>query len=163
MSLLFYCKVLFYFKVLFYCKVSPLYKKVTIFKTPGTSKQKITEIPWKHNERYNGLEEKIACLILQIKSRSARRASHHLAFMGNFPIISHTFLALSIQWISSPPSRIGNVESVQNFTILFCVWCESRELGGRGSSKFSCATPVVEISDTVAFTISSNISDGAPL
>ena len=26
----------------------------------------------------------------------------------------------------------------------FCVWCESRELGGRGSSRFPCATPVVE-------------------
>ena len=45
MSLLFCCKVLFYFKVLFYCKVNPLYKKLTIFKTPGTSKKKITEIP----------------------------------------------------------------------------------------------------------------------
>ena len=50
-------------------------------------------------------KKKLFCLILQIKSRSARGASHHLAFMGNCPIISHTFLALSIQWISSPPSR----------------------------------------------------------
>ena len=70
------------------------------------------------------LEEKIACLILQIKSRSARRASHHLAFMGNFPIISHTFLALSIQWISSPPSRKWKhgVSSKFHLIVLCLAW-----------------------------------------
>ena len=31
-----------------------------------------------------------------------RRASHCPAFMGNCPAISHTFLVLSTQWISSP-------------------------------------------------------------
>ena len=44
MNLLFYCKALFYLKVLFYCKVNTLQKKLTIFKTSGTIKQKITEI-----------------------------------------------------------------------------------------------------------------------
>ena len=29
-------------------------------------------------------------------------ASHHPAFMGNCPTISHTFLVLSTQWMSSP-------------------------------------------------------------
>ena len=44
MNLLFYCKVLFYCKIQFYCKINPLQKKLTIFKTSGTSKLKITEI-----------------------------------------------------------------------------------------------------------------------
>ena len=26
----------------------------------------------------------------------------------------------------------------------FCCWCKSRELGGRGSPRFPCVTPVVE-------------------
>ena len=26
----------------------------------------------------------------------------------------------------------------------FCVWCKSRESGGRGSSRFPCVTPVVK-------------------
>ena len=47
---------------------------------------------------------------------------------------------------------------------LIVVWYESRELGGRGSSRFSCVTLVVEtFSDRVAFRIPSNISDGASL
>ena len=48
---------------------------------------------------------------------------------------------------------------------LFCVWCESRELGGKGSSRFFCVSQVVETfsSDRVAFRIPSNISDGALL
>ena len=36
-----------------------------------------------------------------------------------------------------------------------CCWCKSRELGGRGSSRFSCVTPVVEsfFSDLLGYTI----------
>ena len=41
-----------------------------------------------------------------------------------------------------------------------CIWCESRELGSRGSSRFSCVTPVVE---AFSFRILANISDGVPL
>ena len=49
-------------------------------------------------------------------------------------------------------------------TYCFCVWCELRELGGGGSSRFPCVTPVVETSSgRVAFRIPSNINDGAPL
>ena len=46
-----------------------------------------------------------------------------------------------------------------------CVWCESRELGRRRSSRFLCITRVVEsfFSDRVTFRIPSNINDGAPL
>ena len=84
--------------------------------------------------------------------------------MGNCLIVSHTFLALSTQWISSPRGSEG-VGSVQDIILLFCVWCESRELGGKGSSRFSCVSQVVETfsSDRVAFRIPSNISDGALL
>ena len=54
---------------------------------------------------------------------------------------------------------------VQDFILLFCVWCKSRELGDRGSSRFSFVTPVMETfsSDRVVFRIPSNISDGALL
>ena len=48
----------------------------------------------------------------------------------------------------------------------FCVWCESREFGGRQSLRFPCVTPVAETSADKAshfFRIPSNISDGAPL
>ena len=46
----------------------------------------------------------------------------------------------------------------------FCVWCESRESGGRESSRFPCVTPVMETSsDRVTFRIKSNINDGSPL
>ena len=51
--------------------------------------------------------------------------------------------------------------SVQDFISLFFVWCESRKLRGRGSSRFPCVTPVVEnfSSDRTPFRIPSNISD----
>ena len=93
-------------------------------------------------------KEKQFSLLLQLKSWSARGASDHPAFMGNCTTIQ----------------GCKNMGSVQNFVLLFCVWCESRELGSRGSSRFSCVTPVVEtFSDRVAFRIPPNISDGAPL
>ena len=38
----------------------------------------------------------------KIPGRSARGASHHPALMGNCPTISHTFLVLSTQLVSSP-------------------------------------------------------------
>ena len=54
--------------------------------------------------------------------------------------------------------------SVQDIILLFCVWHESRESGGGGSSRFPCVTPVVETvySNRVAFRILSNINDEAP-
>ena len=46
----------------------------------------------------------------------------------------------------------------------FCFWCEPRESGGKGSSRFPCVTPVVENSlDRVILGIPSNIKDGAPV
>ena len=47
---------------------------------------------------------------------------------------------------------------------VFCLWCKSRELGGRGSSRFPSVTPIVETSSgRNTFRILSNINDGAPL
>ena len=43
-----------------------------------------------------------SCLLLRLKSRSVRGAFHHLAFMGSWPTLSHTFFALSTKWMSSP-------------------------------------------------------------
>ena len=54
--------------------------------------------------------------------------------------------------------------SVQNFILFFCVWCESRELRSKGSSRSSCVTSVVEnFTDRVPFRILPNISDRALL
>ena len=53
--------------------------------------------------------------------------------------------------------------SVQSFILLFCVWCESRELGGNRNSRFSRVILVVETADRVAFRILLNISDGVSL
>ena len=55
------------------------------------------------------------------------------------------------------------VSEISSYCFFF--WCESRELGGRGSSRFFCVIPVVETfsSDRVTFRIPSNISDRALL
>ena len=34
--------------------------------------------------------------------------------------------------------------SAQDFIFWFCVWCKSRELGGRVSPRFPCVTSVME-------------------
>ena len=51
------------------------------------------------------MEEKVVLFIASAKIPVRERSISHLAFMGNCPSISHTFLALSTQWVSSPPSR----------------------------------------------------------
>ena len=43
---------------------------------------------------FTGKPTKQFCLLLWLKSRSARRTSHHLAFMGNCRTISHKFYSL---------------------------------------------------------------------
>ena len=60
--------------------------------------------------------------------------------------ISHTFFALPTKWM--------NFQSKISYSCI-CVWCESRELGRRRSSRLLCVTPVVETlsSDRVTFRI----------
>ena len=48
------------------------------------------------------LEKQMALFISSAKIREHEGTSHHLAFMGKLSTISHTFLALSTQWVSSP-------------------------------------------------------------
>ena len=47
----------------------------------------------------------------------------------------------------------------------FCVWCESREIGGRGSSTFPCVTQVLETStlDRATLRILPNNNNEVPL
>ena len=58
------------------------------------------------------------CLLLPLKSRSTRGASHHPAFIGNYLTISHTFLTLSTQWVSSSPSRKWRREVSPRFHLI---------------------------------------------
>ena len=48
------------------------------------------------------LEGKVVLFIATAKIPEVRGATHHSAFMGNYPTISHTYLALSTQLVSSP-------------------------------------------------------------
>ena len=48
------------------------------------------------------LEKQMALFISSAKIREHEGTSHHLAFMGKLSTISHTFLALATQWVSSP-------------------------------------------------------------
>ena len=53
-----------------------------------------------------GLRQKVlyryGCILLRLKSQSARGASHHSASMDSCPTFGHTFSALPAQWMSSP-------------------------------------------------------------
>ena len=86
-----------------------------------------------------------SCILLRLKSRRVKGGSHHPAFMGNYPTISHTFLVLSAQWMSSP-NEMRTWGQSKSSSFCFCVRCESTKLGGRGNSRFPCVTPVVKTS-----------------
>ena len=47
------------------------------------------------------------CLLLPLKSWSARGPSHHPTFMGYCQTISYMFLVLSTQWMTSPSRKRG--------------------------------------------------------
>ena len=89
-----------------------------------------------------------ACLLLRLKSRSTK---------------GH--LTIQLLWAAAQILVTRFLPCLPSGRVLLCVWCESGELEGRTSSRFSCVTPVVETfsSDRVAFRTSSNISDGTPL
>ena len=74
--------------------------------------------------------------IFQLKPWSARGASHHPAYMGNY--YSHVFLALSK--FSFKVMRMWVQAKISSCCL--CVWCKSQELGGKGSTRF--LTPIVE-------------------
>ena len=74
------------------------------------------------------------CLLLWLTSRSARWASHHPTFIGNCPIISHSFLALSTQWMSSPSRKWGCGVSPRFHLIVF-VFGVNKRIRRQGKSK----------------------------
>ena len=91
------------------------------------------------------------CLLLQLIPRSAREVSHHPAFMGNCPTITHPVSLIYlvdeffIFWLLPLLKEKGMRGESKISSYCFCVWCGSKELGGRRSPKFPCATPLVEI------------------
>ena len=107
----------------------------------------------------------LPCLLLRQRSRSAWGASHHSAFIGNCPTISHTFFSLIYQVyeFSLKEKRTWGQSKISSYC--FFVWFESRGLGSNGSSRFPCVTVAVETfsSDKVAFRTPSNINNRAPL
>ena len=102
------------------------------------------------------LEEKLFCLLLQRKSWSKRGASHHPAFMGNCPTISHTFSALSTQWVN----HVLLQWVLPQESVLCLMWI--KRIRKWGSSGFY-VTQWWRTFWTVAFRILPNIRDGAPL
>ena len=88
--------------------------------------------------------------MLHLKSRNARGASRHPIFMGNCPTIStrvsliylvDEFFIFSLLVLLKEMRMWGESKTS---SCCFCVWCKSRELAGRRSPRFPCATPVVE-------------------
>ena len=85
------------------------------------------------------------------------------SFYGKLPDYqSHVFsLIYPVDEFSLKEMKAGDQSKISSYC--FCVWCESRELEGRGSSRFPCITPVVETfsSYRVAFRVPLSVS--APL
>ena len=89
--------------------------------------------------------------MFRLNPGSTRGASHHAAFMFNWPTIIHT--------ICQCQSKI--------LSCCLCVWCKSREIGGRVSARFTNGGELLrrpysyrKLMGRVAFRISSNINDG---
>ena len=117
------------------------------------------------------------CLILlfgvpgmcQLKPWSTRGASHHPLIWAT---IIHAFFSLihPVDEFSFKEMRMWGQPKTSSCCL--CVWCKSKELGGRGSTRSPTSMvesfsvdflPAIESYWTVAFRILSNINDGAPL
>ena len=109
-----------------------------IFKTSGTSKKK---------DHWNSLKT-ILCKNMNHETESLNTVNIRTVWATARLLVTWFQPYLPNGWVLLQGDI--NVGSVQNFILLFCVWCESRELGRKGSSRFSCVTPVVEISEWVA-------------
>ena len=106
--------------------------------------------------------------LLQLKPWSARGASHHPAFMGNF--YSHIFSFInSVDEFSFNEMRTWGQFKISPGSL--CVWCESKPLGGRMSAKsLAPRKPLCRFFSSygklfgrAALRILSNINDRAPL
>ena len=117
------------------------------------------------------------CLILlfgvpamrQLKSWSARGVSHHPLIWAT---IIHTFFNLIHPVDEFSFKEMHMWGKPKTSSCFLCVWCKSKELGGRGSTRSPTSMvesfsvdflPAIESYWTVAFRILSNINDGAPL
>ena len=71
--------------------------------------------------------------MLQLKLWSARRASHHPLIWAT---IIHTFFSLihPVDEFSFKEMRMWGQPKTSSCCL--CVWCRSKELGGRGSTRF---------------------------
>ena len=72
------------------------------------------------------IEDLICCLfklgvlaMLRLKPWSAKGASYHPAFVGNWPTVIHTFLALSTHWMSSPSRQWRRGVSPRFYLVIF--------------------------------------------
>ena len=134
------------------------------YKFQNITKDNVNQI--KHNSRLFIVPS--ACLSITFKQQDQERVLLTVfplpIFMDNWLTFSRTFLAFSIQWIRSPSINEG-VGSHWDSSCCFCVFCESRELGGRMSSRFPCVTPVIKTfsQDRVAVKTLSNNSNGVPI
>ena len=111
------------------------------------------------------------CLLLRLKSRSARGTSHHTAFMGNCSTISHKCLALSTQWMSSPSRKWGRGVRFILVVLVFGVnhirirRQRESKIPNTNGGKLICrpSSSYRILLYRVAFIIMSNINDEAPL
>ena len=85
----------------------------------------------KINNRVNWILSKRVCdvitiFIASLKSQSARGVSHHPPFMGNCPIISHTFFSLiyPVDEFSLKEIRMWGQSKILSY--YFFVWCKPR-------------------------------------
>ena len=109
------------------------------------------------------LEGKIVLFIALAKIQERKGSISPTSFYGQLPNYqSHVFsLIYPVGEFFFTDVKTWSQSKISSY---WFVWCESRELGSKGSSRFTCITPVVEtFSDRVTFRIPSNISDRAPL
>ena len=93
-------------------------------------------------------------MVVHIASAKIPKSERNISpssFYGQLPdYYSHAFsLIYPVEEFFLKEMRTCGLSKISCYC--FCVWCESRKSRGRGSSRFSCATPVVEISDKVTF------------
>ena len=105
-----------------------------------------------------------------VLTESLREASHHLKFMGNWPTIIHTFLALSTQWISFPSRKWGRGVSLWFHLVAFVLRVNQESCAGESKIPNTSGEELLrrpsdsyrKFLDRVTFKILSNINDQAP-
>ena len=100
--------------------------------------------------RKNTIEKVLVCVLLQLNVRSTRRAFRIqlLWATGRLLVARVSFVYLEDEFFIFLfmvfPEEMNTWSESKILSCCFCVWCKSRELGGRGSWRFFCVTPVVK-------------------